>query len=47
MHADQLVESLQMAARSRGLGGACEDVVRSLSRTLYESEPQQWKENLN
>lgn len=47
LHADQLVESLHVAARSRGLGGACEDVVRSLSRTLYESEPEQWKENLN
>jgi len=47
VHADQLVESLQLSARSRGLGGTCEDAVRSLSRTLYEAEPEQWKENLN
>lgn len=47
IHADQLVESLRLSARSRGLGGACEDAVRSLSRTLYEAEPEQWKENLN
>lgn len=47
VHADHLVESLQAAARSRGLGSTCEDVVRSLSRTLYEAEPEQWKENLN
>eukprot|EP00913_Durusdinium_trenchii_P009193 g8642.t1 len=47
VHADHLVESLQAAARSRGLGATSEDVVRSLSRTLYEAEPEQWKENLN
>lgn len=45
--ADQLVESLRLVARSRGLGTASEDAVRSLSRTLYESDPEQWKENLN
>jgi len=44
---DQLVEALRQAARSRGLGGASTDMVRSLSRTLYESDPEQWKDNLN
>jgi len=45
--ADQLVETLRKAGRSRGLGALSEDVVRSLSRSLYESDPEQWKENLN
>jgi len=44
---DLLVERLRRAACSRGLGSQSEDLVRSLSRTLYESDPQQWKENLN
>ncbi|CAE8696196.1 unnamed protein product, partial [Polarella glacialis] len=47
VHADNLVDAMRKAAQSRGLGTACEDVVRSLSRTLYESDPEQWKENLN
>lgn len=47
IHADQLVEGLRAAARSRGLGGASDDMVRSLSRTLYEADAEQWKENLN
>lgn len=45
--ADHFVERLRGVARSRGLGAIAEDVVRSLSRTLYESHPEQWKENLN
>eukprot|EP00928_Gymnodinium_smaydae_P034972 TRINITY_DN2467_c0_g3_i1.p1 TRINITY_DN2467_c0_g3~~TRINITY_DN2467_c0_g3_i1.p1 ORF type:complete len:1653 (+),score=416.81 TRINITY_DN2467_c0_g3_i1:99-5057(+) len=45
--ADQLVEQLRRAARSRGLGTLSDDVVRSLSRNLYETNPEQWKENLN
>jgi len=45
--ADHLVEHLRNAARTRGLGALSEDVVRSLSRSLYESDPEQWKENLN
>mmetsp|Transcript_77595 Transcript_77595/g.225181 ORF Transcript_77595/g.225181 Transcript_77595/m.225181 type:complete len:1855 (+) Transcript_77595:102-5666(+) len=45
--ADQLVDYLLQAARSHGLGRVSEDMVRSLSRTLYESDPEQWKENLN
>ncbi|CAK0853073.1 unnamed protein product [Prorocentrum cordatum] len=44
---DQLVERLRQAARSRGYGSAADDMVRSLSRTLCESDPEQWKENLN
>jgi len=47
LHVDHLVDGLRLAARSRGLGTASEDVVRSLSRTLYEADPEQWKENLN
>jgi len=46
-HADMIVEGLQQAALKRGLGGAVDDVVRLLSRSLYESDPEQWKENLN
>lgn len=46
-HADHLVERLRAVARSRGLGALSDDVVRSLSRTLYEANPEQWKENLN
>jgi len=46
-YAENLVERLRNAARSRGLGALSEDVVRSLSRALYESDPEQWKENLN
>ena len=42
-----MVEALKAAGRLRGLGGACDDVIRSLSRTLYEADPEQWKENLN
>jgi len=45
--ADQLVERLRTTATTRGLGSAGSDVVRSLSRTLYEADPEQWKENLN
>jgi len=45
--AEQLVERLRHEARSRGLGHHSEDMVRSLSRALYESNPEQWKENLN
>jgi len=45
--ADQIVERLRAAARSRGLGGASLDIIRSLSRTLYEQDPERWKENLN
>lgn len=45
--ADSLVECLRTAARSRGLGHVSDDAVRSLSRTLYEADPEQWKENLN
>eukprot|EP00929_Paragymnodinium_shiwhaense_P000642 TRINITY_DN10088_c0_g1_i3.p1 TRINITY_DN10088_c0_g1~~TRINITY_DN10088_c0_g1_i3.p1 ORF type:complete len:1644 (-),score=470.94 TRINITY_DN10088_c0_g1_i3:125-5056(-) len=45
--AETLVERLRAVARSRGMGALCEDMVRSLSRTLYESNPEQWKENLN
>jgi len=44
---DQLVEILRQAARSRGLGVAGDDMVRTLSRTLYEADPAQWKDNLN
>jgi len=44
---DLLIERLRAAACSRGLGAASDDAVRSLSRTLYEADPQQWKENLN
>uniref|UniRef100_A0A7S2MPH4 VWFA domain-containing protein n=1 Tax=Zooxanthella nutricula TaxID=1333877 RepID=A0A7S2MPH4_9DINO len=44
---DHLVESLRQAARSRGLGSTSDDMVRSLSRTLFESDPEQWKDNLN
>lgn len=46
-YADHLVERLRNAARTRGFGALSEDVVRSLSRSLYESDPEQWKENLN
>jgi hypothetical protein len=45
--AEAIVGSLRLMARSRGLGSASDDVVRSLSRTLYEQDPEQWKENLN
>ncbi|CAK0828442.1 unnamed protein product [Prorocentrum cordatum] len=45
--AEHVVERLRQGARSRGLGSASEDAVRSLSRTLYEADPEQWKENLN
>jgi len=44
---DLFVERLRLAACSRGFGATSDDMVRSLSRTLYESDPQQWKENLN
>lgn len=44
---DQLVQSLRLAARSRGFGVLSDDMVRSLSRTLYEQDPGQWKDNLN
>jgi Mg-chelatase subunit ChlD len=46
-HSDFLVEGLRNACRSRGLGGNSHDLVRSLARTLYEADPEQWKENLN
>jgi len=46
-HADHLVDRLRHAARSRGMGVLSEDMIRPLSRTLYETNPQQWKENLN
>jgi len=46
-HADQMVDGLRQVARSRGLGTFSEDIIRSLSRTLYEANPEQWKENLN
>lgn len=46
-HADKVVEYLLQAGRSRGLGAVSEDVIRCLSRTLYEADPEQWKENLN
>eukprot|EP00401_Gymnodinium_catenatum_P036399 CAMPEP_0117477808 /NCGR_PEP_ID=MMETSP0784-20121206/11017_1 /TAXON_ID=39447 /ORGANISM="" /LENGTH=751 /DNA_ID=CAMNT_0005272129 /DNA_START=45 /DNA_END=2297 /DNA_ORIENTATION=- len=46
-HADAIVGHLHQAARSRGLGGATEDVIRPLSRALYETDPETWKENLN
>jgi len=45
--ADQLVERLRHLVKSRGLGSQSVDIVRSLSRTLYEADPEQWKENLN
>jgi len=45
--ADNMVERLRQVARSRGMGALCEDMIRSLSRTLYESNSEQWKENLN
>jgi Mg-chelatase subunit ChlD len=45
-HSDFLVEGLRSACRVRGLGNS-EDLVRSLARTLYEADPEQWKENLN
>jgi len=45
--ADLIVDKLRIAARSRGLGGASMDIIRSLSRTLYEQDPERWKENLN
>jgi len=38
--ADHVVERLRQGARSRGLGSASEDIVRSLSRTLYEGDPE-------
>jgi len=47
MQADQLAEGLRAAAAARGLGAASDDVVRSLSRTLCEADPEQWKENLS
>jgi len=47
VQADQLAERLRLAACSRGLGSKSDDMIRSLSRTLYEADPQQWKENLN
>jgi len=46
-YADRIVERLQHVARSQGLGAFSEDIVRSLSRTLYEADREQWKENLN
>jgi len=46
-HADHLVDRLRHVARSRGMGVLSEDIIRPLSRTLYEANPQQWKENLN
>mmetsp|Transcript_16583 Transcript_16583/g.30742 ORF Transcript_16583/g.30742 Transcript_16583/m.30742 type:complete len:1467 (+) Transcript_16583:61-4461(+) len=45
--AEHFVERLRLLARSQGLGKASEDAVRSLSRTLYEADPDRWKENLN
>eukprot|EP00931_Biecheleriopsis_adriatica_P045170 TRINITY_DN25892_c0_g1_i2.p1 TRINITY_DN25892_c0_g1~~TRINITY_DN25892_c0_g1_i2.p1 ORF type:complete len:1704 (-),score=338.00 TRINITY_DN25892_c0_g1_i2:137-5248(-) len=46
--ADRFVEKLRQMALSHGLvAGIGVDVIRSLSRTLYESDPEQWKENLN
>jgi len=46
-HADLIVDRLRQVARSRGVGALSEDMVRSLSRTLYEANAEQWKENLN
>eukprot|EP00929_Paragymnodinium_shiwhaense_P059818 TRINITY_DN29929_c5_g1_i1.p1 TRINITY_DN29929_c5_g1~~TRINITY_DN29929_c5_g1_i1.p1 ORF type:complete len:1527 (-),score=324.40 TRINITY_DN29929_c5_g1_i1:107-4687(-) len=46
-YAEHLVDALRQLARSRGLGALAEDAIRSLSRTLYENNPEQWKENLN
>lgn len=46
-HADLILEHLRSAARSRGLGGAVADVIRPLSRAVYEADPEMWKENLN
>jgi len=45
--ADQFLVGLRQAARLRGYGAVSEDMVRSLSRTLYEADPEQWKENLH
>jgi len=45
--ADSLVEKLRHIVKSRGHGAQSLDIVRSLSRTLYEADPEQWKENLN
>jgi len=44
---EQLVEFLHLAARTQGLGRIASDIIRSLSRTLYETDPEQFKENLN
>eukprot|EP00403_Amphidinium_massartii_P021214 CAMPEP_0178402572 /NCGR_PEP_ID=MMETSP0689_2-20121128/16912_1 /TAXON_ID=160604 /ORGANISM="Amphidinium massartii, Strain CS-259" /LENGTH=1582 /DNA_ID=CAMNT_0020023479 /DNA_START=98 /DNA_END=4843 /DNA_ORIENTATION=+ len=46
--ADSLVEALQHEAKLRGFGTTLgQDMIRSLSRGLYEVDPEQWKENLN
>jgi len=42
--ASVLAQELQAVATSRGLNG--KDVVRSLSRDLYENNPEKFKENL-
>lgn len=48
-HVDLLVDSLQRALGDHARGASSEDIclVRSLSRTLYESNPEQWKDNLS
>lgn len=47
-HADGVVVHLRDVATSHSFGaGVTEDIIRSLSRNLYESDPEQWKENLN
>eukprot|EP00928_Gymnodinium_smaydae_P063628 TRINITY_DN47149_c0_g1_i1.p1 TRINITY_DN47149_c0_g1~~TRINITY_DN47149_c0_g1_i1.p1 ORF type:complete len:1550 (+),score=417.94 TRINITY_DN47149_c0_g1_i1:130-4779(+) len=46
-HADSIVQGLRDAAQSWGLGAIAEDVIRPLSRSVYEADPEQWKENLN
>eukprot|EP00930_Biecheleria_cincta_P042334 TRINITY_DN29121_c0_g1_i1.p1 TRINITY_DN29121_c0_g1~~TRINITY_DN29121_c0_g1_i1.p1 ORF type:complete len:1577 (+),score=242.18 TRINITY_DN29121_c0_g1_i1:81-4811(+) len=45
---DDIVTYLREVASSLSFGvGVAEDIIRSLSRNLYESDPEQWKENLN